>query len=196
MNPETIKALQVYMTEECDKFGALIEHEDIIRNEPMKAFEQLCLLRIVTPGFIKYFENKEYKQTLFNDFNKLYTIEDEKFKALSNDCKCINMLREVYRLGNDDNVRRHLILKNLGIKMDFGINEEVLTTLYKIRFFKIKLEMLHEKLSFPLDIGNIHVVKEGDKYVVINGNHRLLGYMYYCVNVIKNFKPISVWLGE
>ena len=198
MNAETLKALQIYEYEETKKYGVVVEYEKLIKEEPVKAFKELGIAKVVTPGFIKYFEDYEYEEINFSDYDNLYTIKDEKFEYLNKECKCIDMMTEIYRLGMDDNTMRFIILKNLGIKMGCDIPNDVLEMLYKIKSMKVELEMNHDKMGKPPHfLGNIQIVEEEkNKFRIINGNHRLLAYMYYCLNMNEEFEEVKVLIGR
>jgi len=196
MNESAIKALQIYMYEETKKFGVVNEYTKIIRENPTKAFKELGIVGIVTPGFIKYFEDYEYETIDFKEYGKLFTIKDLKFEFFDDDCKCELMMKELFRLSHDSNVKRFMILQNLGIKLKTQYPDNILESMYKIKSFKTDFEMGHEKMGMPpFNIGNIHVVKEGEKYIIVNGNHRVLGFMYYCLTINRNYAPIKIWLG-
>lgn len=198
LTPSAINALQIYEYEETKKYGVVNEFDEAIKKDPVAAFKELGISKIVTPGFLKYFEDYEYEWINFSDFENLYTIEDPKFEYLNKDCKCIEMMREIYRLAMDDNVARYMILKNLNIKMGCEVPPDVLEMLYKIKAMKVELEMKHDSRDeSPHYLGNIQIIEEEkNKFRIVNGNHRLLAYMYYCLNMNAEFEEVKVLIGR
>ena len=202
INNSSKKAMKVYLYQEALNNNQVPMWEKLIKKDVNKAWTEMSIARIATPGFIKYFEDTNWKQTTFNDWDKLYTIEDPKFKLLSEsgkckDYKCVELIREVYRLSNNENFLRYAILNTIMVNFECNIPPQILRSIYKIRSLHVKHEMEHEVFPNDLyDLGNIHLFKDGSKYIIINGNHRVLGFMHYSVNVNHDFRPIKVWVGE
>lgn len=201
LGKNSIKVMQKYMLEECEKFRQLPVYEKLIREEPLKAWQELSIIRVVTPGFIKYFRDYDWSfKKGWNNWKVVKTINDEKFSYFDKNCNLINVLTEMYKLWNNGQLEVYNLigrLNLLGVNIALeGINPIVMRSLYNIISLKVKFEMNHE-IGEPL-LGNIMIVtdKSNGEERIVNGNHRCLSYALYAMNVLQEYKPMSVWYGE
>ncbi len=193
------EALKQLMFEECKKYGILPKYyEELSNNDYVSLYKELGIRRIVTPNFINYFTGYDWKRTKFTEFDKLKTIEDPKFSTLSGDYSIIKMCDSIIRLFfttyNIRILRLSMELSSLGLKpLTKEFNKTELEMLYKIRSLSVEYEMNHD---IGVDYGNIHIIKEGDNYRILSGNHRVLAYLTYARNVNLKDVSMNVWLGE
>lgn len=182
---------------EVNKYDRVAAYEKMIKKEdPEKAWHTLSVDRLLTPGFIKYFRDSEWKLVDFKDFENLYVMKDPKFEKLSSDCSAKGVLRklwEYYQDGRFDVWTLLNVLKKQGVVVKSDLDEETLTMLHNIRKFQVLYEINHET---GFSTGPFHLFKEDGKYTIVNGNHRLLAYLAYCLGMGMDFCSVKAWVGE